>query len=143
MKNSLITLGLVLSLAFLAFSLKTDTLASTKLQAASSSSSISSGVYSVLSARATSNQNSFFVYRDQDDGLNHGFPSGFFGAFDHITLDAGCIDDPASTNGCSSDTTKLDRTHGTVLRITIAPLSPQTFAGVNIEEPENWGVLQT
>lgn len=109
----------------------------------SSQSAISPGVYSVISSRTAANQNAFFVYHDQDDGLNHGFPSGFFGATGNISLDAGCIDDPTAANGCSSDTTKLDRTHGTVLRITIAPLSPQTFAGVNIEEPENWGVLQT
>ena len=110
---------------------------------AASNQPISPGVYSVLSSRTTANQNAFFVYHDQDDGLNHGFPSGFFGATGNISIDAGCIDDPAAANGCSTDTTKLDRTRGTVLRITIAPLSPQTFAGVNIEEPENWGVLQT
>jgi hypothetical protein len=143
MKNWLICLSVVLVSAFALVVSRRNVVAGSALQSGSTSANISPSVYSVVSARTTSNQNGFFVYHDQDDGLNHGFPSGFFGAVDHVSLDAGCIDDSASLTGCSTDPAKLDRTHGTVLRVTIAPLSPQTFAGVNIEEPENWGVLQT
>jgi hypothetical protein len=143
MKKIIIALSFVLFLTSVVFLLTYEIASGSQAQTVPNQANISSGVYAVLSARTTSNQNGFFVYHDQDDGLNHGFPSGFFGAIDHISLDAGCIDDPTTANGCSTDTTRLDRTRGTVLRITIAPLSPQTFAGVNIEEPENWGVLQT
>jgi cellulose 1,4-beta-cellobiosidase len=51
-----------------------------------------------LQARVTANQTAFYVYQDQDSGLNHGFPSGYFSGpgidFHLIQLDAGCIDDP-------------------------------------------------
>src|SRR5260370_24388106 len=57
--------------------------------------------------------------------------------------DTGCIDDANATNGCSTDPTVLDRSRGTVLRISFDPQTSGNFAGANIEEPENWGVLQT
>lgn len=103
--------------------------------------------YQELNSRVFADQTSFYVYLDQDSALNHGFPSGWFGSMpdlnDYITLNSGCIDDPTATTGCSADTTKLDRNRGTVLSITFAPLSTGQYAGVNIEEPENWGVNQT
>jgi hypothetical protein len=102
--------------------------------------------YQELTSHVFANQTSFYVYQDQDSALNHGFPSGWFGYFsiqnqlsNYISLDTGCIDDPTQSNGCAVDTTKLDRTRGTVLRVTFAPLAAPLFAGVNIEEPENWG----
>ena len=105
--------------------------------------------YQELTSRVFANPASFYVYQDQDSGLNHGFPSGWFGyssiqnnLANYISLDTGCVDDPTQANGCAVDPTKLDLTRGTVLRITFAPLDPPLFAGVNIEEPENWGVLQ-
>jgi hypothetical protein len=101
-----------------------------------------SSAYQELHQRAAANANAFYVYLDQDSGLNHGYPSGWFGTTSAITIDTGCIDDPADTvTGCypSSNTTALDRTHGTVFRVTFAPLSADQYAGVNIEEPLNWG----
>jgi hypothetical protein len=102
-----------------------------------------------LQTRVTANQTSYYVYQDQDSGFNHGFPSGFFaspGNLGTIHLDAGCIDDPADiTTGCYlvTDTTVLDTVRGTVMRMSFDPQTTGNFAGLNIEEPQNWGVLQT
>ncbi|MGB9488038.1 MAG: choice-of-anchor D domain-containing protein [Terriglobia bacterium] len=101
-----------------------------------------SSAYQELHQRAVANATNFYVYQDQDSGLNHGYPSGWFGTTSAITIDTGCIDNPADTvTGCypSSNNTALDLTHGTVFRVTFAPLSSGQFAGVNIEEPLNWG----
>jgi hypothetical protein len=104
-----------------------------------------------LQARVTANQQSFYVYYDQDSGLNHGFPSGYFSSSDInynlIQLDAGCIDDPAdTTTGCypSTDTSVLDTSRRTVLRFTFPAVpSYSSWVGVNIEEPQNWGVINS
>jgi hypothetical protein len=106
---------------------------------------ISGPAYELLNQRTSANQNSFYVYLDQDSGFNHGFPSGFFassGNLSTIHIDSGCIDDPTSATGCSTNPNVLDRTRGTVLSISFDPQTGNNFAGVNIEEPENWGVLQ-
>lgn len=100
--------------------------------------SLSDGAYLLIAQRVTANQTNFYVYQDADAGLNHGAPSGFFGEFDKIRLEAACVDDPNSPTGCSPDANRLDRVHGTVLRVSFDALG--TFAGVNIEEPENHGV---
>jgi fibronectin type 3 domain-containing protein len=104
----------------------------------------------LLQARAMANLSAFYVYKDQDSGFDHGFPSGFFASsmanLGTIHLDAGCIDNPAdSTTGCypATATDVLDTVHGTVLRISFDPQTPGNFAGLNIEDPENWGVLST
>ena len=112
------------------------------------SGTISDPAYQLLSQRVVANQTSFYVYLDQDSGFNHGFPSGFFASskdnlMKTIHIDTGCIDDPHAANGCSTNPDALDRVHGTVMRISFAPQTPKNFAGVNIEEPENWGGLQT
>lgn len=108
---------------------------------------ISDPAYALLTERVAANQMLFFVYQDGDAGLNHGFPSGFFGdspeTLSKIHLDAFRIDDPTSPTGCSADLNRLDRQRGTVLRISFDPLAPLQFAGVNIEEPEHWGALRT
>jgi hypothetical protein len=103
-----------------------------------------------LRARVTANQQAFYVYKDADSGFNHGFPSGWFANpnsnLSTISLDAGCVDDPAdTTTGCypSTDTSVLDTVRGTVLRFSFAAQAPGDWAGVNIEEPEHWGILQT
>jgi fibronectin type III domain protein len=103
-----------------------------------------------LQARVAANQQAFYVYKDADSGFNHGFASGWFANpisnLSTISLDAGCVDDPAdTTTGCypSTDTSALDTLRGTVLRLTFAAQAPGDWAGVNIEEPEHWGVLQT
>ena len=107
---------------------------------------VSSLAYQTLTARVTGNMNSFFVYNDEDSGFNHGFPSGVFPSGASLLIDAGCLDNPTDkTTGCypSTDTTHLDTTRGTVLRITFPSLSSVSFAGLNIEEPQNWGLLIT
>lgn len=95
--------------------------------------------YTLLRERIGAARADFHVYRDADSGFNHGFPSGFFGVTSKAHLDAACVDDPLAANGCSTDDTRLDRTRGNVLRITFDPLTGSEFAGINIEEPENWG----
>ncbi len=100
---------------------------------------ISDPAYSLFTQRVAANRLNFHVYRASDSGLNHGVPSGFFGEINKIHLDAACIDDPNSPTGCSTDPNRLDRERGTVLSISFDSLAPGTFAGVNIEEPENYG----
>lgn len=103
-------------------------------------SAISDAAYPLLTERVAAIRTGFFLYQDADSGLNHGFPSGFFGSdIRKIRLDTACIDDPNAVNGCSADRNRLDRVRGTVLSISFDPLSPGQFAGVNIEEPENFG----
>src|SRR5882762_4768675 len=59
--------------------------------------SISTPAYNVLNSRTPANKQSLYVYLDQDSGLNHGFPSGFFASstanLATIHIDTGCIDD--------------------------------------------------
>ena len=103
---------------------------------------ISGPAYQVLDARAGADQAAFSVYVDQDSGFNHGFPSGEFGDIGTITIDTGCVDDPNDPNaihGCAppNDSTILDKIRGTVMRVTFA--SQSSSAGLNIEEPEDWG----
>lgn len=103
-----------------------------------------------LQTRVNANQTSFYVYKDQDSGFNHGFPSGFFAnSSDNlktIHLDTGCVDDAGNTTtGCylPTDTDKLDTSRGTVMRISLDAQSTDSFAGVNFEEPQNWGRSQS
>ena len=108
-----------------------------------SAGALSDTAYLLLTERVAAPQTSSFVYQDADSGLNHGFPSGFFGAVTQITLDAACVDDPNTASGCATNPDHLDVVRGTVLRLTFAPLAVTAFAGVNIEEPENFGVRGT
>src|SRR5207248_3239620 len=55
-------------------------------------------------------------------------------------LDTGCVDDPNSPTGCTSDPNQLDQIRKNVMRLTFDPLARGEYAGVNIEEPQNWGV---
>ena len=110
------------------------------------SGTMSSLAYQLLSQRVAANQTNFYVYLDQDAGLNHDFPSGFFASLGNrgtIHPDTGCIDAPHGTTGCSTNPDVLDRVHATVMRISFDLQTPGNFVGVNIEEPKNWGVLQT
>ena len=106
----------------------------------------SSGVQPTLTLindLASENRRRFAVFEGQDSPFNHGFPSGFFPGgpvLSRIHLDTACVYDPASPNGCTTDATRLDRDHGTVMRISFDPLGPAEFVGINIEEPENFGV---
>lgn len=99
--------------------------------------------YAALTELSTVNQRGFYVYKDLDSGENKGFPSGLFGDDPNrlrIALDAGCVDDPNNrTLGCATDPLKFDCTRGTVLRLTWDRLLSGQYAGLNIEEPENYG----
>lgn len=105
--------------------------------------SISDLAYGLLTQRVTTNQTEFYLFQDADSGFNHGFLSGEFGSYTNISLNPACLDDPNSPTGCTTSSNALDRLRGTVLQITFAPLPSGQFVGLNIEEPENWGVLQT
>ena len=106
---------------------------------------LSSSAYQLLNARTAANQSAFYVYLDQDSGFNHGFPSGKFANNNDVSgidVDAGCLNNPADLlNGCMppSDGTDFDATRGTVFRLSFSNV--QGFSGLNIEEPQNWGVL--
>lgn len=106
-------------------------------------SQVSLPAYELLNERVVANRRAFYVYKDADSGFNHGFASGFYGTTSRIAVDSACLDDPGSIGGCSSDPSRLDTNRGTVLRVTFAPIPVGQWAGVNIEEPENWGVRPT
>ncbi len=106
---------------------------------------ISEPAYQFISQQVIANRARFYVYGDQDSGMNHGFPSGFFaspGNQGTIHIDSGCVDDLMSFDGCSIDPGDIDISRGTVMRISFDPQTVGNFAGINIEEPENWSTLQ-
>jgi hypothetical protein len=107
-----------------------------------SGGSIGGPAYALLAERALAHRQSFYVYQDADSGFNHGFPSGLFGAVDKIQVDTACVPDPMAPTGCSDDPDRLERERGTVLRISFEPLASGDYAGVNVEEPENWGTTR-
>ncbi len=116
-----------------------------RLSASAASGPNSADAYKTLSATTTANASSFYVYLDQDSGFNHGFPSGFFASppanLSTIHVDTGCVDDLQASNGCSTSSAILDQKLGTVFRVSFDPQSLGNFAGVNIEEPQNYGSL--
>ncbi|MBZ5505687.1 MAG: choice-of-anchor D domain-containing protein [Acidobacteriia bacterium] len=107
---------------------------------AASCASISDCAYQEMNQRASANQDAFFVYKDADSAFNHGFTAlfGSLDLLDKITIDAGCLDSPASSIGCSSDLNALDGTRGTVFRITFPSIPAREFAGLSFQEPQNF-----
>ncbi len=101
---------------------------------------ISDCTYRLLNQRVAANRNDFYVYQDADSAFNHGFPSGLFGTIDlkKVSLDSGCVDDPASPTGCSADLARLDGTGGTVFRFNYPALSGAGFVGLSWQDPENF-----
>ncbi|MEZ5356255.1 MAG: hypothetical protein R2762_26775 [Bryobacteraceae bacterium] len=109
-----------------------------------SATGISDDAYPLLHTLTQANRAAFHVYQNSDAGVNKSFPSGFFPAgpvLSKIHLDSACVHDPTAANRCSTNTARLDRTRGTVVRVTFDPLTGAEFVGVNWEEPENFGVL--
>ena len=98
---------------------------------------------SLVNDLITAARSAFFVYKDSDSGENNGFWSGWFPggpALAKIHLNTACVYDPASPTGCTLDPTRVDSFRGTVIQITFDPLTPGQFAGINVEEPEHYGV---
>ncbi len=93
--------------------------------------------YKLLDQRISAGQEYFYIYREADSSINHGFPSGIFGA-NRISTQPACLNDPASLSGCSSDPNHLDRGRGTVLQVFFDQLAPGEFAGLHLEEPEGF-----
>jgi len=110
--------------------------------AQSSGSGISGQAIVSITNRIRADRRNFYVYKDADSGFNHGFSSGWFpNDFTNLSklhIDTACVYDANSRTGCATDPTKLDRTHGTVLRVTFDPLLPGQFVGFHFEEPEQY-----
>jgi hypothetical protein len=106
-----------------------------------SCASVTNCALSELSARVTANQKSFFVYQDADSAFNHGYPSIFFGSIpaSSFVINAACVDDPTSANGCSTDPTRIDGTRGTVFSLAFPAMSGVQYGGVNFQDPANYG----
>ena len=103
--------------------------------------------YQLMNARASAGQNTFYVYKDADSGLNHGFPSGIFGSptslINAVVIDSGCIDSVTSPTGCSADATSLDGTRGTVFRVTLPGVTAESgFDGLNFQDPQDYDEAQ-
>jgi uncharacterized protein (TIGR03437 family) len=101
---------------------------------------ISSPAYALLLDRATAPRSIFYIYQDADSPFNHGVPSGVFGVYTKVHLNAACIDDPAASNttGCSKAAQAFDTNRGTVFAVSFDPLVSTDFAGVNFEEPTSF-----
>jgi len=105
---------------------------------------ISTPAYREVSQRAAANQANFYVYQDGDSGFNHGFPSGYFGVTSAVNTNTACVDDPSAADGCSISPSSLDTTRGTVLQVSFGAIDQFPYnAGLNIEEPQDWGTLKT
>jgi len=110
------------------------------------SSSVSDQALTLVNTLAFADRSNFWLYVDSDSGYNKGFPSGFFpggAALTKIHLDTACVYDPNSPSRCTTERNRIDRDRGTVMRVSFDALAPGAFAGVNIEEPENWGVTRS
>jgi hypothetical protein len=95
--------------------------------------------HALLNARVAAHRTSFDIYRDAGSAFNRGTLAE--GAKVHA--DPSCIDDAASAGGCSSDLQRLDRTRGTVLRVTFDAVTAKEPAAASIEEPAQWSVHRT
>ncbi len=90
--------------------------------------------YNVLSQRTSAVQREFYVYLDADSAYNHGFPSGWMGDLSTITLNAACVNDAISPDGCSSDTNALDLQRGTVVSTRFEPQPQGAWSGIGFVE---------
>lgn len=103
----------------------------------------SGAAYAFLNDRIDESTRTFFLYNDLDDGQSQGAASGWFGSRERLTVDSGCVDDPNDdVTGCSRDRMRTDCDRGTVLRMTWAPQSTIEYAGLNIEDPEGYGITR-
>ncbi len=102
--------------------------------------SVSDCSFQLLNERVLANQQGFFVYKDGDSAFNHGYPSGLFGTIDlsQVKLNSSCVDDPTSPTGCSTDSSALEGTRGTVFSLTYPPLTGENFVGLDFIDPENY-----
>ena len=103
-------------------------------------SALSNGAYELLHQRVAENLGGFYVYKDAGSAFNHGELTLFSSQSPPITLvsvDANCISDPTSPNGCATDPATLDRVRGSVLHVHVDPLSTGQFAGIAITGTAN------
>ena len=117
-----------------------------RLRSNATSVGITGPAVSLLNARALLCSSAFFLYLDSDSGCNHAFFSGWFpggAVLAKIHLDTACVYDATAANRCSTSPAALDRTRHTAVRVSFDPLASGEFAGINVEEPENYGVLGT
>jgi hypothetical protein len=84
----------------------------------------------------------FFMFETEDSGFNRGVASGVFAFPQPLTrmigINAGCIMDMNQPDGCSKSPDASADVN--LLQIWFPPLTGLAFAGVNIEEPEDYGV---
>jgi hypothetical protein len=108
--------------------------------------SVSEGLDSLLASTLTDIRSNYYLYERFDSGFNHGFLSGLFAnppsLITSSAIQSSCILDVNAVSGCNSDPKALDKT-GTWLRLSIPPLTSSQYFGLNIEEPEKYGVLRT
>jgi hypothetical protein len=117
-------------------------------QAAAQTGGISTDALALSGERALAVRREFPIFSN-GDGPFHGFVSGKFGPpglspaalqqlLDRLEVNAHCVYDPTSPDGCSTDLQRVDCERGTVLRIKFPPLTGNQFVGLNIEEPEKF-----
>jgi hypothetical protein len=91
----------------------------------------------LLADRTSANRAAFYVFKDHDEGANHGFASQFWSSPPGINLlvETACVEDPLDASGCTTVATTLDKHRGTIMRITAPTLLPAQSTGFKIVEP--------
>ncbi|HEY8506222.1 MAG TPA: hypothetical protein VIL46_16665, partial [Gemmataceae bacterium] len=84
---------------------------------------VSDSALPLLNDRASENAENFFVYKDQDSAFNHGNAYVLFPDASNIAIDTGCVNDPSSSTGCTTDPDRLDPVNGNILFVRFDPLT--------------------
>jgi hypothetical protein len=127
-----------------AFGIALAMLAAGSMPARSAAFSPPSAYYD-MNQRVVADRSLFFVYQDADSGFNHGFASGLFASpgAPYVSINSACIDDTSAPQGCSTDTTALDESHGTVFQVVFPSLTSGQYTGLNFDEPQLYYNCQT
>jgi hypothetical protein len=97
------------------------------------------GAYQLLTDRAKADSSEFFVYQMADSGYNRGYPSGLIGNAPP-KVNIACINDPNADDGCSTDTTVLEKS-GTRVQFDFGPIgegSSAAWGGLDFVEPQDY-----